>query len=238
MGWKDFAAAAINPGAILGSLGSTALSYRLNKRGAERERGWQERMSNSAYQRSMADMRRAGLNPILAYQQGGASTPSGGVEKATDTSKIVSNALQASRLNKEIELMDADIALKGSSAELNKVAAGKVVAETGKTKQATVNLFTENQIAAMKEAQRLTTGDSGLGKWLTTVWRIGKLTVGLIKELGEEAKRMGKRDREISEKLLRSLGYRSGKKRATKTKGHRHGFRDKKTVRKTSAPTL
>lgn len=69
--WQD----AYYERSLADSIASAKQAMDFSKSEREAAQAWQEMMSNSSYQRAVKDMKKAGINPILAYAQGGASTP-------------------------------------------------------------------------------------------------------------------------------------------------------------------
>jgi len=95
------------------SLAGTMLQNKAAKKAAGRQMAFQEHMAGTRYQRTMKDMRKAGLNPMLAYKQGGGGVPGGasytpaniGAAAALGASQGTSSAVAATRQKADLRIL-------------------------------------------------------------------------------------------------------------------------------------
>jgi len=100
--------------AIIGGIAALAGAANANsasRSAVKQQQQFQSSMSNTSYQRAVSDMSAAGLNPMLAYQQGGASTPSGASytpqNEGAAALQGASSAAAASNMEQQNELLKA-----------------------------------------------------------------------------------------------------------------------------------
>lgn len=117
---------------------------------------WSRQMdaANTAYQRQVADMQAAGINPMMAANSSGAAVPSAGGSQSVSPSgaslnlgSIISALTGASVAQKQKEVLDSEIARNEADVNLKNSQADKNAAETKGT-----NI--DNEIKALtKDAQ-------------------------------------------------------------------------------------
>jgi len=128
---------------VLGGAASMAGSYfgqrdanRANATLSKEQMEFQERMSSTAHQREVKDLKEAGLNPILSAGGSGASSPPGAMAKMESTlGPAVASAMDSIRMSNEVRGMNSQVALN-SAAEKQAVAGAMREASTAKQNDA------------------------------------------------------------------------------------------------------
>lgn len=109
---------------------STGLDWFASSREAEKNRAFQAGMSNTSYQRAVLDMKAAGLNPALAYSQGGASVPSGAMADLPDIAGAPLKAQQSAATAAQVSNTIQNTALQNAQAAQARASTAKTAMET------------------------------------------------------------------------------------------------------------